>query len=67
MPSIVTTYDASNEQLSIARSRSDPSPSVKLFCRFLFVFLRERDALSLFSTSCAFLEVVSAFAVPHKR
>ena len=35
-----------------------------LFPRVLL--LCEREALSLFSSSCAFLGVVSAFAVSHK-
>jgi hypothetical protein len=36
-----------------------------LFPRVLLL-LCEREALSLFSSSCAFLGVVSAFAVSHK-
>ncbi|PYI70852.1 MAG: hypothetical protein DMF02_07800, partial [Verrucomicrobia bacterium] len=34
-----------------------------LFLRLIFVFLRKREAIILFSAFCAFLSVISAFAV----
>jgi len=43
---------------------SQPRSSEVLFRRLLFLF-REREALRFFPASCAFLSVVSAFAVSH--
>jgi len=42
-------------------------PSVKLFCRFVFVFLRGGQALRFFATHGAFPDVISAVIVPQRR
>jgi hypothetical protein len=41
-------------------------PIVKLFCRFLFVFLRGGEALRLFATHGTLPDVISAVIVPHR-
>ena len=41
-------------------------PIMKLFCRFLFVFLRRGEALRLFATNGALPNVVSSVIVPHR-
>jgi (2Fe-2S) ferredoxin len=38
----------------------------KLFCRFLFVFLRGGEALLLFATSGALPDIISTVIVPHR-
>src|SRR5215471_217263 len=42
------------------------TPIMKLFCRFLFVFLRRGEALRLFATTGALPNVISSVIVPHK-
>jgi hypothetical protein len=41
-------------------------PNVKLFCRFLFAFLRGGQALRFFATHGALPDVISAVIVPHR-
>jgi hypothetical protein len=39
---------------------------LKLFCRFLFVFLRGGEALRLFAANSALPDIISAVIVPHR-
>jgi len=39
---------------------------LKLFCRFLFVFLRSGEALLLFATGGALPDIISTVIVPHR-
>ena len=53
-------------KLSVATSSGAELPLCTQRYFSALLLLRERETLSLFSASCAFLSVVSAFAVSHK-